>query len=101
MSELRSKGWVNTLVECLARLGVNKLSKVTATPLLRVKAKITVKPPVCRPRGLIHTAFLTVILALTLESGVALTGRIQKHVGLCKADSKSVFHFSMLSRART
>ena len=46
-----------------------------ATPLLRVKAKITVKNSVCCRRRLSHTACLTVILALTLKSGVALTAR--------------------------
>ena len=39
---------------------------------MRVKTKFTVKNPVCCRRGLLQSEFLTVILALTLKSGVAL-----------------------------
>ncbi len=43
-----------------------------ATPLLRVKAKINFENAVCRSPRRQHTAFLTVILALTRTSGAAL-----------------------------
>ena len=43
-----------------------------AAPLLRVKAKITVKNAVCESLPRQHTEFLTVILTLALKSGVAL-----------------------------
>ena len=43
---------------------------------MRVKAKITVKNTVCCRRRLLHTVFLTVILALTLKSGAALNTHI-------------------------
>ena len=46
---------------------------IRATPLLRVKAKITVKNSVRESLRRQHTEFLTVILALALKSGVALT----------------------------
>ena len=39
-----------------------------AAPLLRVKAKFTVKNAVCEVFHLLHTAFLTVILAFILTS---------------------------------
>ena len=45
-----------------------------ATPLLRVKVKITVKNAVCESLPRQHTAFLTVNLTLTLKRGFALTG---------------------------
>ena len=44
-----------------------------ATPLLRVKAKITVKFTVCSSLPLQHTALLTVTLAFTFTGGAALT----------------------------
>ena len=50
--------------------------KVRAAPLLRVKAKFTVKNAVCRSPRRQHPAFLTVILALTHKSGVALRCQI-------------------------
>ena len=43
-----------------------------AAPLVRVKAKITVKNTVRESLRRQHTEFLTVILALTLKSGFAL-----------------------------
>ena len=51
---------------------LNVLDALRAAPLLRVKAKITVKNTLCRSPRRQHTVFLTVILALTLKSGVAL-----------------------------
>ena len=49
------------------------IGSVRATPLLRVKAKITVKNSVRESLQQQPTEFLTVILALTSKSGVALT----------------------------
>ena len=54
-------------------VNIDVIHSIRAAPLLRVKAKITVKNPVCCHRRLSHTAFLAVILALTLKSGVALS----------------------------
>ncbi len=61
-------------------------------PLLRVKAKITGKNTVYCRRRLTYTAFLTVILALTLKSEVALScaGLISAHSGSGLPDAPSI-----------
>ena len=72
-----------------AKLGPRGLFKersnrLRATPLLRVKVKITVKVPECsKPKTHGHTVFLTVNLTLTHKSGVALTGR-QGYLNVCE-----------------
>ncbi len=55
---------------------VNKELSDRGTPLLRVKAKFTVKNPVCNGLGHPYTAFLTVIFTFALKSGFALTEEI-------------------------
>ncbi len=60
---------------------------VRAPPLLRVTAKITVKNAVCESPPRQHTAFLTVTLALTLKSGVAVR---TAPLHFCEPTTKSV-----------